>query len=261
MKKFLIIVVILLAVLAGFVWYGFSNVDNFIKQQIEQQGSKYLGTQVTVFGVDLALTEGRITISDLDVENPQGFSESDAFSLEAITLDIGGSTSEPYVVQEVTLKAPEILYELDANGQGNLLALKNNLEKMLPSGSEPAPAPEPGANPLVIVEQVRVEAAKLMLNFENLPTGGVELEQKAYEVTLPTFTAGSIGKPNGIPADQVGAAIAQAMLDNVIEQAKEEAKKKVAEEAKKRLQEEVDKKKDELMDKASDKLKGLLNNN
>ncbi|WP_395338462.1 hypothetical protein PN836_011680 [Ningiella sp. W23] len=259
MKKVLIVIIVILALVAGGLWYLSGEAGNIIKAQIEEQGSKFLGTQVTVFNVDLAFAEGRMTISDIDVENPQGFSDADAFSLGAITLDLGGSASEPYVVQEVSLDAPEILYELDASGQGNLIVLKDNLQSALPQSSEPAPASEPGANPLVIVENVTINAARLMLNFENLPTGDIELEQKAYEVTLPSFSAGSIGKPNGIPADQVGAAIADAMLDNVIKQAKEEAKNKLEEEAKKRIKEEVDKKKDELLDKASDKLKGLLN--
>ncbi len=257
MKKLLIALVLLIAIVAAGVWFLLSSADGLIKEQIEKQGSKFLGVPVTVFNVDLALTDGRLTISDLDIENPEGFSKSDAFSLDSITLDLGGSTSEPYVVQEVSLNAPEVLYELDASGKGNLLVLKENIDKMLPKAKETPPS-EPGANPLVIVENVTIEAVKLKLDFENLPTGDVQLEKKIYEVTLPTFNAGSIGKPNGIPADQVGAAIAKAMLDNVIAKAKEEAKNKIEEEAKKKIKEEVDKKKDELKDKAKDKLKDLL---
>ena len=97
--------------------------------------------------------------------------------------------------------------------------------------------------------------AKLVLNFENLDTGEFEIDKKAYEVTLPTFNAGSIGKPDGLPADQVGAAIVQQMPDNAIKQAKAEAKKVVADKAKEKLEEE----KDKLMEKGKDKLKDLFN--
>lgn len=257
MKKVLIAIGVILVIVAAAFWLLFSNANNIIKEQIESQGTHFLGTQVTVFSVDLALSEGRLTISDIDVENPTGYSNSDAFSLGSITLDLGGATSEPYVIQEVSLNSPEILYELDSSGKGNLMVLKDNIQQALPKAKE-TPPQEPGVNPLLIVENVVIEAAKLKLNFENLPTGEVELEKKAYEVTLPTFNAGSIGKPNGIPADQVGAAIAQAMLDNVIARAKVEAKNKIEEEAKKKIKEEVDKKKDELKDKAKDKLKDIF---
>jgi len=257
MKKGLLIVVILLVGIAGGAWYMLAGAGDFIKAQIEKQGSKYLGTQVTVFNVDLALREGRLTINDIDVENPEGFSDEDAFSLDSITLDLGNVTSEPYTIQTLNVDAPEILYEFDANGNGNLLAIKNNLQANLPSSKEQTSS-EPGANPLVIVEDVVISNTRLKLNFEQLPTGDVNIEKKTYEVTLPTFSAGSIGSPNGMPADQVGMAVVNAMLDNAIKQAKQEVKKRLEEEAKKKLKEEVDKQKDKLLDKASDKLSDLL---
>jgi hypothetical protein len=107
----------------------------------------------------------------------------------------------------------------------------------------------------VVVEKVTVSDLQLKLNFEKLDTGEFPLDKKVYDVTLPTFNANSIGKPNGIPADQVGLAITNAMLDNVITQAKKEVKKILKAKAKEKL----DKEKDKLVDKAKDKLKGLFN--
>ena len=259
MKKVLVVFLLLAAIIGGAVWYFLSGAGDLIRTQIEQQGSKYLGTQVSVFNVDLAVSEGRLTISDVDVENPKGFSKEDAFSLGAVTLDLGGSVSEPYVVQNVALIAPEVLYEVDANGQGNLIVLKNNLSANLPK-TDDKPKAEGGPNPLVIVEKVTVEGVRLKLNFEQLSTGDLAIETKAYEVTLPTFTAGPIGKPNGMPADQVGLAIVNAMLDNVISQAKAEATKRLKDEAKKKLDEKVDEEKEKLKEKAANKLKDLLGN-
>lgn len=262
MKKGLVVVGLIVLLIAGGVMFLLGGAGDFIRAQIEQQGSKFLGTSVSVLNVDLALTDGRLTINDLDVENPSGFSQSDAFSFESVTLDLGNVTSEPYVVQNVSINAPEILYEFDASGQGNLLALKDNLMAQIPTSTEQAPAESgDGANPLVIVENVTVKDVRLKLNFENLPTGDLKIDTKAYEITLPTFNAGPIGKPNGLPADQVGAAIANEMLDNVIAQAKAEAKKRLEEEAKRLAKEKLDEEKDKLLDKASDKLKGLFDKN
>lgn len=256
MKKGLMVVALLLLLIAGAAWYMLSGAGDFIRTQIEQQGNKYLGTTVSVLKVDLALTEGRMTISDLNVGNPKGFSDNNAFSVNSITLDLGEVLSEPYVVQTISIIAPEILYEVDSSGQGNLLALKKNLTTNLPKNQTPA---KEGANPLVIVENVTVSNVRLMFNFEQLSTGDLNIDKKAYEVTLPTFNAGPIGQPNGMPADQVGVAVVNAMLDNVIAAVKVEAKKRITEEAKKKAQEELDKQKDKLLDKAKDKLKGLFN--
>lgn len=258
MKKGLIILVAIILLIAGVAWYFLSGAGEFIRTQIEQQGSKYLDTSVSVFSVDLALSEGRMSINDLDIDNPAGFSDEDAFSVDAITFDLGSVIREPYVVQEVSINSPEILYEVDAAGQGNLLVLKNNLAANLPASNKQS---QPGetANPLLIIENVSVKNVLLKLNFENFSTGDIKLEKKSYEITLPTFNAGPIGKPAGIPADQAGAAIVNAMLDNVIAQAKSEAKKKLAAEAKKLANEKIDEKKDELVDKAKDKLKDIFN--
>lgn len=259
MKKGLVIFALAILLIVGGAIYFLSGAGDFIRAQIEQQGSKFLGTKVSVANVDLALTDGRLTINDLDVENPSGFSKSDAFSFDSVTLDLGDVVKEPYVIQNVTVNAPEILYEFDDGGQGNLIALKNNLMANLPeSDSAPVEESTEGPNPLVTVENVTVSNVRLKLNFENLPTGDLKIDTKAYEITLPTFNAGPIGKPDGMPADQVGAAIVNAMLDNVISQAKAEAKKRLADEAKKLAKEKLDEQKDKVVDKAKDKLKGLL---
>lgn len=258
MKKALVVFLILVAAVAGGIWFLLGNANQFIKQQIETQGTKYLGTQVSVFSVDLSVSEGRLSISDIDVENPSGFSDADAFSLGAVTLDLGNVVSEPYVVQELTIDAPEILYEIDASGNGNLLAIKDNLMSQLPEGEAPEEPVESEANPLVIIENVTISKAVLRLNFEQFDTGDVEIEKKVYEIELPTFNAGSIGKPNGLPADQVGAEIVSKMLDNATELAKAEAKSYAKEAIKQKAKEKLDEEKDKLEEKAKNKLKDLF---
>jgi hypothetical protein len=247
MKKALGIFVLLLLLIAGGIYYMLSGAGDFIRVQIEQQGNKYLSTEVSVLSVDLALTEGRMTINSLDVKNPQGFSSEKAFRVDEITLDLGEVINEPYVVQTVSINAPEILYEVDKDGKGNLLVLKNNLAENLPKSTN-EPVEKNTANPLIIVENVTVSNVRLKLNFEQLSTGALNIETKTYEITLPTFNAGSIGKPNGLPADKVGAAVVNAMLTNVIAAAKSEAKKRLTEEAKKKAKKELDKAKDKLKD-------------
>jgi hypothetical protein len=260
MKKGLVIFGLIVLLIAGIAFYLMRGAGDFIRTQIEEQGSQYLNTNVFVSNVDLALTDGRMSINGLTVKNPEGFSDATAFSMSAITLDVGDVLSEPYVVQTISIDAPEILYEVDASGNGNLLKLKSNLEANLPkSASDAESESSDSANPLVIVENVIVSDVRLKLNFEQLSTGDLDIDTKAYEITLPTFNAGPIGQPNGMPADQVGLAVVNSMLDNVMAAAKAEAKNRLADEAKKKVNEELEKQKEKLLDKAGDKLKGLFN--
>jgi len=259
MKKVLIILVLLIVLIVGGVVFLLGSAGDLIRQQIETQGSRYMGTSVTLANADLALTEGKLTLSGFDVKNPQGFSANSAFSFNSVVVDIGHVAEEPYTIQTIQVNAPEVLYEVDASGKGNLLVLKDTIQANLPKSTQPAEKSE-GPTPLVIVDDVQITKVKLKLNFENLNTGEFELpvEQKAYEIELPTFSAGAIGQPNGLPADQVGAAIVDKMLDNIIAQAKAEAEKRLKEAAKDKAKEKLDEKKKELEDKAKNKLKDLL---
>jgi hypothetical protein len=256
MKKVLLILLAIILIVVGVVIYSLNSANDFIRVQIEKHGSQFLGTEVDVDNVELAFSEGKISITGTRIKNPSGFSNENAFSLDEISLDIGNISAEPYTIQNILVDTPDVLYEVDASGKGNLLALKDNLSANLPEQGETTTS-ETGATPgpKIIVENVTVSQVKLRVNFEALNTGDLKLERKAYDVVLPTFNAGPIGQPNGLPAEQVGGAIAQAMLDNIIARAKEEAKKAAKEAAKERLNEEADK----LKDKAKEKLKGLFN--
>lgn len=262
MKKVLLVLLVIVAVVAGGVWFLLGNAGSIIKQQLEQKGSAFLDTSVSVANVELSLSEGRLSIKDMQIKNPEGFSQANAFSLGGITLDLGDISGEPYTVQEVSIAAPAILYEIDASGKGNLLALKDNLMKNMPKGDSSTTEPEQSGsatNPKVVVENVTVSDVQLKLNLEQLDTGGIDIGKKVYEITLPTFHAGSVGKPNGLPADQVGAAIANKMLDNIIAQAEAEAKKQAKAVIKAKAKEKLEKEKAKLKEKAKEKLKGLFN--
>lgn len=244
MKKGIVILVIIVAAIAGGLHFLAGNAGALIKEQIEIQGSKFLGTSVAVDEVALAISDGKLGINGLTVKNPTGFSDANAFSLAGIMVDLGNIAGEPYTLETFAINAPEVLYEVDAKGNGNLIVLKQNLSKNLPQSEPTEPKPEGSANPLVIIDDVQISKVKLKLNFENLDTGDYELpvEQRAYEIELPTFSAGAIGQPNGLPADQVGAVIVDKMLDNIIAQAKKEAKKRIAEAAKEKAKEKIEEK-------------------
>lgn len=258
MKKLLWIFVILILIIAGGLVYILNNADEIIRAQIEKQGSHYLQTPVTVETVTLSLKDGRMAINGLSIANPVTYSDDNAFHLNEIAVDIGGVLKQPYRVDEVLIDAAEVLYEVDASGKANLIVLKDNLQSQLPSNSASSTdtSDESTEQPLVIIDKVTVANTRLRINFEQMDTSQLDIEQKVYDVTLPTFHTDPIGGTEGIPADQAGVAIFNSMLDNLIVEAKAQAKAIAEEKAKEKL----DKEKDKLMEKARDKLKGLLDN-
>ncbi len=257
MKKLLIVVGLLVVIVAGGVWYLFSGADEFIRTQIEKQGSAFLQTSVQVSSVKLTPQQGKLAIGGLQVSNPEGFSDENAISFDLVSVDLGGSFSEPYSIQEVRINAPQIRYEVDASGEGNLMVLKRNLQNNLPTESSAAKTSDKPM-PLVTIDNVVIANASLLIDFEKLNTEELKLDKKSYKVTLPTFNAGPVGQPNGLPADQAMAAVLDSMLDNIIGQAKSRAKTILAEKAKQKVKDKIEQEKDKLLDKAGSKLKDLL---
>ncbi len=257
MKKLLIVVLLMIAVGAAVVGYGLNNAGAIIKQQVERQGSRFFDTQVSLANADLAVSEGRLTLTGLTVANPPGFSANTALAIDAITIDLQGSASEPYVLQAFSVIAPTVLYESNATGGSNLLALKQAISKHLPRG-QTSPSSETGPAPTVIVDNITIVDTALTLDLSALATEQFGVTNANYAMTLPTISVAGIGQPNGIPANQVGAAIADAMLNEIIQVAKREAKETLKDKAKEKYNEKINKQKDKLKEKAKQKIKGLF---
>ncbi|WP_394204192.1 AsmA family protein [Shewanella waksmanii] len=259
MKKAIVAILIsLLLLLAVIVYWVLNNLNGIVQTQVEKQGSRLLQTPVTLAKVDLQMLKGFGSLEGFAVHNPKGFSDNAALAFKQIKLDIETSnfSTQEVLINEVLISGPSVRFEMAADGSNNLQQLKNNLAAQLgtssakdkstaeeaPSEPEPSSPPPPsGKEPLIAVKQVKIEGVSLTVDL-------TAVGQQSYQVTLPTFMADPVGFPNGLPADQVGAAIVQSMLDNMIKQAKKEAEKQLKERAKQ-----------ELKQRAEKELGGLLN--
>ncbi|MGZ9899924.1 DUF748 domain-containing protein [Shewanella gaetbuli] len=256
MKKIILFVVvaIIFAVGAGVYWL-FANLNDIVKTQVEKQGSHYLQTTVSLANVDLQPLKGYGDLKGFTVQNPTGYSDENAFSFDEIKLDIDIKTAsqQPFVINELLVSGPSVLFEVTADGKNNLTVLKDNLSAQLPSSSdssssEPKPeqpkdTPAESSEPfLVAVNKVTIEGVKLTVDM-------TAVGQEKYQLTLPVFNASPVGVPNGLPADQVGGAIVKSMLDNIIKQAKKAVEDKVKQRAKEELKKRADEKIGGFLDK------------
>ena len=251
MKKIILfgVLAIILAIGAGAYWL-FANLNDIVKAQVEKQGSHFLQTPVSLASVDLQPLKGYGDLKGFAIQNPDGYSDNSAFAFDEIKLDIEikSVSQQPFVINELLISGPSVLYKMTADGKNNLTVLKENLSAQLPQSSESKPepaseekAPSGATEPfLVAVNKVTIEGVKLTLDM-------TAVGQESYQLTLPAFNADPVGLPNGLPADQVGGAIVKSMLDNIIKQAKKAVEDKVKQRAK-----------EELKQRADEKLGGLL---
>lgn len=279
MKKVIIslALVVVIAIAIG-AYYILTNLDAIVKAAIEKYGSQATQTAVRVEKVHIDLKQGTGAIQGLTVANPKGFALSHAFSLGEIKtgIEYASLKEEPYVIKEITVRAPQVFVEINDEKKTNLNELKNNLSAAVPSKGtkEPAGEQKPGAEPRLIIK-------KLLFTDGDIQAKVVPLNNKEYKLKLPTINMANLGGSKGATPTE----LAKEILDRLIAEAKKQIKEKgidaevaklkakaeerieeekakakaKVEEEKAKAKEKADTKVEEEKQKAAEKLKGLLN--
>jgi len=208
MKKALIGVAALLVVVGVGLVFVFSNLDSIVKEAIQTYGSEATKTTVSVADVKLELGEGRATISGLKVGNPAGFTDPNIFELGMISTKIDTSTinQNPIIIDEIIIKAPAVVYEINKRGLSNADALKKNLGG---GGGGEASASEGGEELKMVIRKLVVEGSTAKVRIAAL--GNME-----QSVKLPRIVMTDIGKKSGgASAAEVAQQLSSKMLGNV----------------------------------------------
>lgn len=261
-KTLLIVVVLIITAIAGGLYYVLTNLDSLVKEAIEKYGSQATQTSVRVQRVNIQLKDATAAITGLTVANPSGFSSPNAFSLGkiAVRIDANAFSKQQIVIDEVQIQAPEVFYEVNADKQGNLNILKDNLVGPgKPAGkSTSTQSAKAGAEPIITINKfVFADAA--------LHAMVVPLKNKQYNLKLPSFTLAKLhGTPEQISKqvlnqliDHARTEIRKQGIDAELDKAKAQLKEKVDTE-KAKLKEKADTRIDQEKAKAQDKLKELL---
>lgn len=152
LKKPLIGVGIILLLLVIAVVFVGSNLDSIVKSAIEKYGTQALGADVSVGSVELDVAEGQGTIRNLTVDNPDGFSRSDALSFGELTVKFDYKSR---TVELIRAAAPEVNVEMQGSS--------NNFDALLAGmdSGEPSEAPEEPADPITLkIDRIEIEEAR-----------------------------------------------------------------------------------------------------
>lgn len=199
MRKILIGIGVLIALIGGMVIYTFSNLDSLIKEAVEKHGSEVTQANVTLNGVTLDAKAGSASLRGLKIGNPQGFTTPSAFSLGEISVQIDtdsikiAGSGGPVTLKEIVIGAPEVTYELAANGS-NIAALQNNVNayiaKLGGAGAEPAPRKEAKEGVKLIINDLYVRQGKVNVSASIL-------KGESLSAALPDIHLKDIGKNKG----------------------------------------------------------------
>jgi hypothetical protein len=198
------------------LWVGLSQLDTLVAEAIERYGSEITGVPVRVGSVKIELSEGRGSIAGLQVGNPEGFSEGEAFTLGAITLEIDPAsvTSSPIVIETLTVAAPKALYEMDAKGRANFDVIRDNVKRYSSasesSKSKSKPKPETGEELRLTISKFRFEDGSVTTDIAALHEGVAPQTLK-----LPSIARDGIGGSEGLTPDELGAELLASFTKSV----------------------------------------------
>lgn len=244
-----------------------SNLDAIVKAAIEKYGSEATQTAVRVEKVRIKLTEGDGAVYGLTVANPGGFAMPHAVSLgeTGLGIDLKSIKEEPYVINHITVRSPEVFFEMNENKKTNLNELKKNLAASTGGGGKAgtgASGDKPAATPpRLIIKRITFEDGRIAARVTPL--------DKDYDLRLPSLNMTNLGGSRGATPAELAREILQRLtdaaraeikkqgIDAELDKLKAEAREKIESE-KARLKEEADSKLESEKQKAEEKLRNLL---
>ena len=200
MKKLLGVIVLLLLVAAGGIWYFTAfHLDNMVRDRIQQVATRSLGTAVTVGSVTTDIKGGSMTIGDITIANPPGFRNPNALTLRGIEAAIDYATLE---VRHLVIEKPEIVIE-EVDGETNVQRLLAAIERD-PAPEPPGQAEEPVT---IVIHHFRMNASRAAFESASL--------EHYSDVKIDAVELSNL---RGTPMD-VGRRIGREVLEEAVEAA------------------------------------------
>ena len=239
MKIIASIIVILLLLSGGALWFlAGGSLNDYIKNQIETVGSQVTEQKVTVKAVDIKLTSGAGSILGITLANPKTYSQTNAFALGEMTLDINleSLTSSPIIIDAIVIKSPQAFVQFTQTGGSNIQDILDAIERNIPKAADQA------GDTTASGEEVKIKVRKIILAGTALTLDLSAFGNKEHSATLTDITLSNIGGDAGLPASQLGSEIIKQALSKIWQQAKTTQKKKIADNVKEKLKGKTKKK-------------------
>ncbi len=195
MRRFLFILLLLVAVVGVVMYYVLTNLSGIIEATIEDYGSDATQTDVALNSVDISLADGSAALNGLTVGNPEGYSNNNAVSFGRINVQVdldslqscGAAGCDVITLNEVSVESPEILYELGQGGN-NLQTIQKNVEAYTASLSGGSSSSSSSSGPKLIINRLVIREGQISVR---------NGESKIADVPLPTIDMSGIGASRG----------------------------------------------------------------
>jgi hypothetical protein len=225
-----IIVLLIVLIIAGayYVW-NYYDWHSKVRQMVHIYGSQVVGTDVNIGRIDISLKDGRGSVSDITVGNPNGYSKDLIIDLGNVSVKVdvesvkkaimetakkSGPKVKTIVIDEVRVSKPEVTYELMNLNRNNANDVMANIKKNTSSSAskeEAKPADKDAVQYNVAVKKVVVEDGTATV------AAGLLGVSKSLSVPLPTVTINNVGtEKQGVTIGAGLARLFQEILKNTV---------------------------------------------
>ncbi|MGM0415393.1 MAG: hypothetical protein ACQEQK_00445 [Thermodesulfobacteriota bacterium] len=216
--KFILKAVITLLVLIVIAFgVGLYYIDSIAKKGIEYGGTEALGVTTSLESINIALLDGRTSMQNLGIANPQGFEAEHLMQLGKGTLAINlrSLTQDTIVIPEITFSDLTLNIE-QKDRSSNVKKLMDNMAAEAPAETAGEQAPQDDGSAKAakqfIIERVSLKNIKV-----NAKISAMNNVLTNTSVTIPSIQLEDIGKSaNGLPLEAIIRELVNAILNSSI---------------------------------------------
>lgn len=245
MKRTIIIAaILLLLVIVGISVYLYNSMDALVEGAIEKHGSRIMGTKVSVGSVDISLKSGKGTIRNVEVDNPEGYSDDELLTLDEVSIDIDVKSinRDPIVIDEVRISAPKARVQVDDRARSNVSVIRANVDKYRTTSVPREQKQDAGREKRILIEKFVFEEG--LVDVDATPMG-----VQAFDQELPPLRLSDVGGPHGDTPDAIGKEISREFLAAVRAVVEDRIKQRATDKAKEVLTREADKALDKILNR------------
>ena len=214
MKFILKAVITLLVLIAIAFGVGLYYIDSIAKKGIEYGGTEALGVTTSLESIDIALLDGRTSMQNLSIANPQGFDAPQLMQLGKGTLAVNlkSLTQDTIVIPEITFS--DLILNIEQKDRSsNVKKLMDNMATKAPADSAGEQTPQEKestkAAKQFIIERVVLDNIKVNAKISTMNNVLTETS-----VTIPSIQLKNIGKSaNGLPMGDIIKELVNAILN------------------------------------------------
>ncbi|WP_428095760.1 hypothetical protein [Candidatus Thioglobus sp.] len=204
MKKIIYTILVLVIIIAVAITF---MIDPMGKKYSQKYAQELLKTPVSISQFNTSFSNKSLNIDFIEVQNPPGFQNRNALSLDHFSLEIADEATTDFIVLE-ELRLSGLEFVLEQSGTDvNLSKLMDALKQGESSSSDSKDA---DSDYDADERRIRIKTFKV----ENI-TLKVDTEWLKTTIKVPNISASNFGGDAGIEVDEIGKQIAQEIFENL----------------------------------------------